>query len=174
MTASHPLHSLRRTLAAVLPKKLGRFAKRRARHLRLGARGEKMACRALQEIGLDILCRNYRIRGGEIDIIARDDCVLCFIEVKTRHYRPFSRPADAVTTRKRQRIIRAARRYLRNTGQPPLHYRFDVVEVIFKSWRLDELRHWPAIFDEHSVAVASGRAAREAADAKPLQFPPHV
>lgn len=174
MASSRIQRSLQSTLKALLPKHLGRFAKRRARHLRLGARGECMACRALQEIGLDIICRNYRASGGEIDIVARDDCTLCFIEVKTRHKRPFSRPADAVDNRKRQRLIRAAQQYLRAIGQPPLRYSFGIVEVIFSSWRLSEIRYWPAVFDEASVAVAGGRAARNAVDNKPLHVPRHV
>ncbi len=174
MASSRIQHALQNALTALLPKNLGRFAKRRARHLRLGARGEDMACRALQEIGLDILCRNYRVTSGEIDIVARDGCTLCFIEVKTRHQRPFSRPADAVNNRKRQRLIRAAQQYLRGIGQPPLHYTFGIVEVIFSSWRLSEIRYWPAVFDASSVAIATGRAARNAADPKPLYIPRHV
>lgn len=174
MAATRISRKLRRALSALLPKNIGRFAKRRAKHLRFGVRGESMACRALQEIGLDIICRNYRVTGGEIDIVARDGCKLCFVEVKTRHKRPFSRPADAVNNRKRQRLIRAAQQYLRSIGQPPLHYTFGIVEVIFNSWRLIEIRYWPAVFDERSVAIASGRAAREANDAKPLYIPRHV
>ena len=174
MTHARLQNTLQNALTALLPKNIGRFAKRRDKHLRFGARGENMACRALQEIGLDIICRNYRVTSGEIDIVARDGCNLCFVEVKTRHKRPFSRPADAVNNRKRQRLIRAAQQYLRGIGQPPLHYTFGIVEVIFSSWRLTEIRYWPAVFDERSVAVASGRAARDANDAKPLYIPRHV
>lgn len=174
MNATRLRKTLQQAIKAVLPKNLGHFARRRAKHLRIGARGESMACRALREIGLDIIRRNYRVNGGEIDIIARDDCTLCFIEVKTRHKRPFSRPADAVGIGKRQRVIHAAQHYLRAIGRPPLRYNFGIVEVILSGWRLSEIRYLPAVFDENSVAVASGRGARGAADAKPLYIPRHV
>src|SRR6266567_1453168 len=76
----------------------------RAEHLRLGARGEKLACRFLRRSGYKILYRNFRGRGGgEIDIVCRDRDTLVFVEVKTRKREDFGRPIAAVDTEKQKR-----------------------------------------------------------------------
>jgi putative endonuclease len=124
------------------------FRQRRAAHLRLGRRGERCACRALRELGLEILARNYRTGQGEIDIVARDEETLCFIEVKTRRRQTDARPAEAVGPAKRRRIVQAANRYLREIGHPPVVHRYDIVEVIVNGRRVDALRHWPGAFTE--------------------------
>ena len=140
------------------PKTLG-FARRRALHLRLGERGECLAAGLLRRLGLEILARNYRATDGEVDIVARDDAVLCFVEVKTRHRRRHARPADAVGLEKRRRISRAARRYRRELGWPAVIYRYDIVEVVLNGRRLHEVCYWPAAFNE--------------ADARPPNRLPH-
>jgi len=124
------------------------FARRRAAHLRLGRRGERVARTVLRRLGLDVLAANYRTPHGEVDIVARDDTTLCFIEVKTRHRRGSTRPADAVGREKRRRIIRAARQYLHDIGRPAIAYRYDIVEVVFDRRRLGTVRHWPGAFTE--------------------------
>lgn len=122
------------------------FSAWRQAHIRFGKRGEDIACRTLTNLGLEILCRNYSGPHGEIDVVARDGSVLCFIEVKTRRHSFRSRPADAVTIDKKRKIIRTARRYLRRIGHPPIVFRFDIVEVVFARNRLAEVRHWPNEF----------------------------
>ena len=73
------------------------FALLSAGHLRLGARGEKLAARYLRRQGFKILYRNFRgRRGGEIDLVCRDRDTLVFVEVKTRTREDFGRPLDAV------------------------------------------------------------------------------
>ena len=63
-------------------------------HLRLGARGEKLARHFLRRNGYKILYRNFRgRRGGEVDIVCRDADTLAFVEVKTRTGEEFGRPA---------------------------------------------------------------------------------
>ena len=124
------------------------FAKRRAVHLRLGQRGERLAVRLLRELGLDILARNYRGPHGEIDIVARDQGMLCFVEVKTRRRAWLSRPADAVRGAKRRNLIHTAHRYLRELTNPELPYRYDIVEALLDRWRLRELRYWRGAFTE--------------------------
>ena len=124
------------------------FARRRARHLRLGRRGERLARTLLQRLGLDILVTNFRCAAGEIDLVAREETTLCFVEVKTRRYRPNSRPADAVGPAKQRRIVRTAHRYLREIGRPDLPYRYDIVEIILDRWRLVEVRYWRNAFSE--------------------------
>ena len=100
-------------------------------HLRRGARGEKLACRFLKRSGYKILLRNFRgRRGGEIDVVCRDNDTLVFVEVKTRAHEDFGRPVEAVDREKQKRISRGALAWLRMLDNPDILFRFDVVEVI--------------------------------------------
>ena len=99
--------------------------------------------RLLQELGYDILVRNYADTAGEVDIVCRDGDVLCFVEVKTRHYTARSRPAAAVGPVKRKRLIKTARRYMREINWPEIVYRYDIVEVVvsgYAGWRVVAVR----------------------------------
>lgn len=108
-----------------------RFSPSHPQHLRLGSRGEKLACRFLRRNGYKILYRNFRGRtGGEIDIVCRDKDTLVFVEVKTRTREDFGRPFDAVNRDKQKRISRGGLAWLRLLDDPDILFRFDVVEVI--------------------------------------------
>lgn len=124
------------------------FVKLRAGHLRLGRRGETIVCRLLRSKRIDVLVRNYRCANGEIDIVARDGSVLCFVEVKTRRTGSRSRPAAGLSKRQKKRIRRAALTYMREIGRPRVPYRFDLVEVVLPRFGIRELRHWRGHFDE--------------------------
>ena len=124
-----------------------KLRRRLAAHLRLGQRGERMAARLLQHLGLEILCRNVVGPHGELDIIARDGDVLCFVEVKARQQHSFARPIDAVTKEKQRHIIATARRYLRHLGRPQIVSRFDVVELIYEGHTVIDARYWPGAFE---------------------------
>ena len=123
----------------------------KAAHLRFGDRGERLAADLLKSLGMEILCRNYHATDAEIDIVARDGEVLCFVEVKARKPSERSRPADAVTLKKRYNLSVAARHYLRQLENPPVAYRFDIIEVIMTGRQLIELRHWPDEFTTDEV-----------------------
>lgn len=106
-----------------------------APHLRLGRKGEAAAARFLKKESFKILYRNFKARsGGEIDLVCRDrkEQVLVFVEVKTRRSEMFGPPSDAVTWRKRSRIIRAAKEWLRLLDLPEIPFRFDIVEVVIE------------------------------------------
>ena len=108
-----------------------RFFLSRPEHLRLGTRGEKLACRFLRKNGFKVLYRNFRGRsGGEIDIVCREKDTLVFVEVKTRTREDFGRPFDAVDRKKQKRIARGGLAWLRLLDDPDILFRFDVVEVI--------------------------------------------
>ena len=92
----------------------------------IGRCGEDAAVRYLEKMGYTILERNYRLRIGEVDIIARDEEYLVFIEVKTRRSTTFGSPFEAVDTRKQQRIFKVASAYV---GEKDIPVRFDVVAV---------------------------------------------
>ena len=71
--------------------------------------GEELACKYLLQNGYKILERNFRIRGGEIDVIALDGETLAYIEVKTRTSYQFGRPEESITLRKLKFLERAAK-----------------------------------------------------------------
>jgi putative endonuclease len=108
-----------------------RFSGSPPQHLRLGTRGEKLACQFLKRNGYRILYRNFRGRtGGEIDVVCRDGDTLVFVEVKTRTREDFGRPIEAIDRDKRKRISRGGLAWLRLLNDPDILFRFDVVEVI--------------------------------------------
>jgi putative endonuclease len=95
----------------------------------VGAYGERLAARHLQDNGLVLLDRNWRCADGEIDLILRDGDDLVFCEVKTRRTATFGPPAAAVTHRKVRKLRSLAARWLADSGVRARHIRFDVVEV---------------------------------------------
>jgi putative endonuclease len=112
-----------------------------------GDLAEDRACRHLEGSGLTIVERNFRTRGGEIDIVARKGNVIVFVEVRSREAPGFGTPEETVTPAKRRRIVAAARQYLSNV--PPASWRearFDVI-AIEGSGEAAALRHYPAAFD---------------------------
>jgi putative endonuclease len=120
-----------RVLVERILQAIGRSRSRRYRGLRgKGQRWERLAARRLEAEGYAIRDRNFRARAGEIDFVAEEKGVLCFVEVKGRAGPGFGVPAEAVTLEKQRRIFRAAEEYLRRRrlGSPPC--RFDVVSVV--------------------------------------------
>jgi putative endonuclease len=111
-----------------------------APHLLLGQRGERLAAERLEELGYTLVASNFtlpvgrNLRGAlihaEIDLIAYDGPVLCFVEVKTRASDWFAAPEQNVDLRKQRQIARAARVYRRMFGLVGASYRYDVVSVI--------------------------------------------
>lgn len=97
----------------------------------VGNKGEDMACVFLEIKGFQILKRNFLIRGGEIDIIAMDQDVMVFIEVKTRYSSEYGLAIEAITPWKVKFLLKTARVYLQkiNWGDKP--YRLDAVTIDF-------------------------------------------
>jgi putative endonuclease len=115
-------------------------------HLRRGELGERAAKKFFQRAGLKFLAANFRSAHGEIDLIFRDADCLCFIEVKTRSSEDWTRPAAAVDARKRKLISQTALDYLRRLKNPPVKFRFDIVEVLLADGAVREIRHLPNTF----------------------------
>src|SRR6202011_4580166 len=83
-------------------------------HLRLGTRGENLACQFLRKNGYKILYRNFRGRtGGEIDVVCRDHDTLVFVEVKTRTSEDLRRPFEYIKAFQKRQISRGALAWLR-------------------------------------------------------------
>ncbi len=97
----------------------------------VGDLGEELACKYLQSHGYKILKKNYRIRGGEIDIVAQDKEYLVFVEVKTRYSHEFGLPVESMTPWKIQYLLKTAKFYLQEINWEDKPYRLDFVGVDF-------------------------------------------
>ena len=115
-------------------------------HLRRGELGERAAKKFLQGQGLKFLTANFRSARGEIDLIFRDADCLAFVEVKTRSSEEWTRPAAAVDARKRKLLSLTALDYLKLLKNPPVKFRFDIVEVLLTDGAVREIRHLPNTF----------------------------
>ena len=103
----------------------------------VGITGEDVAAKFLEQNGYTVIERNFRSGHQEIDIIARNEQFLVFVEVKTRsclipESMAYGRPARAVSTTKQKNIVAAARNYLRQHQGNTLQPRLDVIEVYLK------------------------------------------
>ena len=93
-----------------------------------GKFGEEKTSEYLKDNGFTIIKQNYHIRGGEIDIIAADSEYIAFVEVKTRKFNSLSEGWEAVTKGKKERIIKAAEKFL-DDNDIDLQPRFDVAYI---------------------------------------------
>ena len=97
---------------------------------KIGTVQEQRVAGWLKQHGYDIVEHNFSCRFGEIDLIARKDGYLIFVEVKYRSNLGYGSPCEAVDHRKQKRISNAAAFYLRRYGYPMDHpCRFDVAPV---------------------------------------------
>lgn len=95
---------------------------------KLGKEGEAKAVKYLKKSGYKIVKRNYQNPFGEIDIIAKKDGVVVFIEVKTRLTDFYGAPSEAVTDMKKQRYILGAKHFFAGCNTD-FTIRFDVIEI---------------------------------------------
>lgn len=94
-----------------------------------GKTGEDLAENFLRANGYKILERNKRTRFGEIDIIAKENGQIVFVEVKTRTSDLYGLPQESVTKRKLMRIQRLAQIYLREKSLQNKSFRVDVISI---------------------------------------------
>jgi putative endonuclease len=107
------------------------------RRAELGKRGEEMAADWLTSHGFSILCRNWRDGRYEIDLIAGRECILHFIEVKTRRSGAYGYPEESVNRKKLEHILQAASGWLHRW---PAYTRiqYDVLAITLKKNTLPE------------------------------------
>lgn len=109
----------------------------------VGNLGEVEAVKFLKKKGYIILERNFNVHGGEIDVIAKKDGYIVFVEVKTRSTDDFGGGLEAVNYTKQQRMAKAAQLYLMKCGDTPA--RFDVIVVNGcmkgKKFKKDKIQH---------------------------------
>lgn len=123
----------------------------------LGILGEEYALNFLISEGFDIIMANFKVPigrnrvgtavSGEIDLIAFEEDVLCFIEVKTRRSNDLSSALSAVDLRKQRQIIRIARRYRKIFRLNDQRIRFDVVSVLIEK-KLPEIKLFRGFWNE--------------------------
>jgi putative endonuclease len=110
----------------------------------LGRRAEECAARLLEKHGARILCRNFRRRTGELDLIAEYERTLLIVEVRLRSRADFGGAAASIDSRKRLRILRTTQQLLQShPALARLPARFDVITVdgSVEPWRLEWIRH---------------------------------
>ncbi len=90
---------------------------------------EEKACRLLGDKGYIILEKNWRFKKFEIDIIAKHEKTIVFVEVKARGTDAFGEPEMAVTKKKQRFLVTAADQYIR-TNDIELESRFDIISVL--------------------------------------------
>jgi putative endonuclease len=112
----------------------------------LGDRGENLAARFLRNSGYKIIQRNFRCDLGELDIIAREQKTLVFVEVKTR-VEDEPEPETQVNSFKQNQMTKVAKYYLSRYGSPQPAARFDVVAVVWPTGREPIIRHTPNAFE---------------------------
>ena len=113
-----------------------------------GKLGENLTAYYLEKSGYEILRRNFRIKGGEIDITARNDAIIAFVEVKTRDISALESGVQAVGNRKRSLIIRASQEYsvrYPHDCQP----RFDISDVTVKNGKIVKFTYIDNAFDSN-------------------------
>ncbi|HSM55940.1 MAG TPA: YraN family protein [Candidatus Sulfomarinibacteraceae bacterium] len=111
---------------------------------RLGAWGESLAARHLEEQGYEILERNWRCTRGEIDLVAQAGDLLLFVEVKTRRGRRMGLPEDGLTARKSQKLLQLAEIFIYEHEIRDVNWRVDLVAVeLDSSGKLLRCEHIP-------------------------------
>jgi len=116
-----------------------------ARQQTIGNLGEEKATLFLQEIGYQILERNWRFSKAEIDIIAKDGEVLVFVEVKAKSYTYFGAPEESVSAYKENLIIDAAHQYMLKIGHD-WEIRFDIISIVFDKNKNASITHYKDAF----------------------------
>jgi putative endonuclease len=98
----------------------------------LGTSSESFAAQFLDQHGYEIIARNFRVRHKEIDIIARQDNTIAFVEVKARSGAGCGHPLEAITWKKRREIAQVASAWIDRHGDPRFIYRFDAIAVVWR------------------------------------------
>lgn len=116
----------------------------------LGRKGEDLAHRYLRSSGYKVVARNYRPGGdSEIDIVARHEGKLVFVEVKSRSTAEHGSPDRAIDSEKQRHIMRAARSFVTRSGDAWNTVRFDTIAIVFSE---------PPVISHYTDVFFEGRA----------------
>lgn len=116
-----------------------------AEHNELGQLGEQLAARLLEGKGYTLLARNWRYNRAEIDLIAKVDEVLVFVEVKTRSTDAFGPPDAFVSARKKRLMAGAATAYMAEVGHE-WEFRFDIISIVMRAGQSPSIVHYEDAF----------------------------
>lgn len=111
----------------------------------LGNKGEEYAANHLLAEGYTIEARNWRFSRAEIDIIAKKDEALIFVEVKTRSYDYYGKPEESIKAWKEALLIDAANAYMRMVGHD-WEIRFDIISILADKSGKMKLTHFEDAF----------------------------
>ena len=111
-----------------------------------GDEAESAAVRHLESQGYRVLDRNYLCRQGELDIVAEQGELLCFVEVRMRSTAAWGDPSHTVSGAKQRRVVKAALRYLFERRVHDRAIRFDVISVLGRGPKA-KVEHIPNAFD---------------------------
>jgi len=92
--------------------------------------GEDVAASYLRQKGFEIIARNWRIAGGELDIVARKDNIIAFVEVKTAYNLRYGNPLEWVNKAKQRQIGKMASMWIEKMQPQGCFFRFDVIALI--------------------------------------------
>lgn len=106
----------------------------------IGNLGEDFTARYLEAKGCEILARNYFIRGGELDIVAKKGSIIHVVEVKTRKPHPLATGEQAITPKKIARIVKAANAFL-IANELDLTCVFDVAIVEANNGKITDFKY---------------------------------
>lgn len=112
----------------------------------IGNIGEDAVCNFLIKNGYEILDRNFTVRGGEIDIIAKKNEIIAFVEVKTRSEGALQTGEEAITDEKKRHLMFAAQQYFYRLDEP-LNCRFDVAVAEVCNKKIKHLKYYVSAFD---------------------------
>jgi putative endonuclease len=108
-----------------------------------GNRGESLACEFLQQKGYKILQRNYRSKWGEVDIVAKFDQTVVFVEVKTKTSDAYGEPWEMVNAWKIEQVKKMGEAWCREYGWEG-RVRMDVMGV-YLDQEEPRIEHWESV-----------------------------
>lgn len=113
-----------------------------------GKLGEKNALSFLKSKGYKIICKNWRYRHSEIDLVVKEQDILVFVEVRSRQEGTLVGGFDSITVKKRQVLKKGAQAYVRSLVKKPKTTRWDVVELIhdFEGKKILEINHYQNVW----------------------------
>ncbi len=112
----------------------------------IGRIGENFAEQHLIGKNYKILEKNWRFKRAEIDIIAKQELILVFVEVKTKSYSYYGEPEESVTPKKEAFLIDAAQRYMESIDYN-WEIRFDIISILLdKAKNVQEIKHFEDAF----------------------------
>ncbi|MDP2641612.1 MAG: YraN family protein [Candidatus Yanofskybacteria bacterium] len=113
-------------------------------HNEVGKRGEMLARKYLEGKGYKILEQNYKTKRGEVDIIAKHNDTLVFVEVRTKRHEQFGTPEDTINYHKKRKMMLNAKAYTVRSKHNGL-FRIDAICAIMTEYGVARITHYEDI-----------------------------